>query len=134
MHPNYLKITTVLHALTKVLLVLCIDKDILIILPSSCTQAIFFLFLACKLSQPSQWHPAVCRKSSNCHCCVAVLPWRYVQASIVGSHYLFLHVVIIWFMVMLADEVDHVVVAHLGSYEFLNNRSHFKMKYGRGHL
>ena len=66
-----------------------------------------------------------------------VLPFclgRYVQASIVGSHYLFLHVVIIWFMVMLAVEVDHVVVAHLGSYEFLNNRSQFKMKYGRGHL
>lgn len=66
-----------------------------------------------------------------------VLPFclgRYVQASIVGSHYFFLHVVIIWFMVMLAVEVDHVVVAHSGSYEFLNNRSHFKMKYGRGHL
>jgi hypothetical protein len=37
-------------------------------------------------------------------------------------------------MVMLADEVDHVVVAHSGSYEFVKNRSHFKMKDGMGHL
>ncbi len=45
MHPNYLKITAVLHASAKVLLVLCIDMDILIILSSSCTQAInFFVF------------------------------------------------------------------------------------------
>lgn len=53
---------------------------------------------------------------------------------LVGSHYLFLHVVIIWFMVMLADEVDHVVVAHSGSYEFVKNRSHFKIKDGMGHV